>query len=654
MQSAEHADQEEAGPRKTGDMAELLAVDRREYVTPRKDSIDRRGEQYAPHQDKQPEHDQGVEQDKQAEEDEVSMFDELTLFAPGGEATEEAPAYETPAWPEQAGKLQDAEEAAAEEAPAYEPPAWPETSASKLLQHAEEGAAGCAEDAQAVHIHHNPAQHLPSSSANTLDAVTINSSPAEAAKVYIHAVPSQQRDLDAAEEALAQAADQSEEGSSSYAAGSFELTSSTAAQATEEQEDDNDHFNEAEFVSADTEPASLVELPSSAAAEEEGSKADAPSTVETEQQQPAPETEQAAHAAAAARSVMAQTSLRGAKDRQDEGDAGLEGANRSTTEEASDFVTVAENFVTSEEVTVEQPASSEDFIRVEEADSHGYEHLDLHDREVTVEGKLDDDGTDALQGVPGAFQSFKALFSKKSRFIRVPDAQEEDIDLGGDDVSSSSSEPDQDDNTRDNSTANKATSILPSFLRGATSSTTTTSTWWFPSSESSAAVAAEANETSPFARLGCTRAQRLVGFVVCALIGTVCMFLSLVRLPIVLIAPIHFALPYSLGNILALGATTFLVGPARQWQLIAAPHRRLAALGYVVAICCTLTSAVVLQSAVLTLVFVTAQFMSLVWYAASYIPYAQELLERSFFRRATFFRRSARAQENSVPGHIDL
>ncbi|EOD09736.1 hypothetical protein EMIHUDRAFT_47231, partial [Emiliania huxleyi CCMP1516] len=44
--------------------------------------------------------------------------------------------------------------------------------------------------------------------------------------------------------------------------------------------------------------------------------------------------------------------------------------------------------------------------------------------------------------------------------------------------------------------------------------------------------------------------------------------------------PVPFALKYTLGNILSLGASSFLVGPARQCRTMFAKERRAASLAY--------------------------------------------------------------------------
>ena len=55
--------------------------------------------------------------------------------------------------------------------------------------------------------------------------------------------------------------------------------------------------------------------------------------------------------------------------------------------------------------------------------------------------------------------------------------------------------------------------------------------------------------------------------------GMVCSFLSTFMVSMILIRPVKFALPYTLGALLSLGSTSFLVGPWRQLSSMFDPTR---------------------------------------------------------------------------------
>ena len=61
--------------------------------------------------------------------------------------------------------------------------------------------------------------------------------------------------------------------------------------------------------------------------------------------------------------------------------------------------------------------------------------------------------------------------------------------------------------------------------------------------------------------------------------------------------PLPFAFKYTAGNLLSLGATGFLVGPARQARGMLAPSRRVASLVYGASLVSTLLSTLLLRRA---------------------------------------------------------
>ena len=87
--------------------------------------------------------------------------------------------------------------------------------------------------------------------------------------------------------------------------------------------------------------------------------------------------------------------------------------------------------------------------------------------------------------------------------------------------------------------------------------------------------------------------------------------------------PLPFAFKYTAGNLLSLGATGFLVGPARQARGMLAPSRRVASLVYGASLVSTLLSTLLLRRASLSLLFILLQMLALTWYTLSYVPYGQ-------------------------------
>ena len=132
------------------------------------------------------------------------------------------------------------------------------------------------------------------------------------------------------------------------------------------------------------------------------------------------------------------------------------------------------------------------------------------------------------------------------------------------------------------------------------------------------------SETDPCKCIDLTLQQRIWGFGICFSLGMVISVMS----SFLVLNPAKFALPYSVGNVLSLLSTGFLVGPRRQLHYACAPTRVWAFVIYIGCIICTLISALVLQKKFLTLLFVVVQFFAGLWYTASYIPYGREMLSR--------------------------
>ncbi|TMW61167.1 hypothetical protein Poli38472_013630 [Pythium oligandrum] len=125
-----------------------------------------------------------------------------------------------------------------------------------------------------------------------------------------------------------------------------------------------------------------------------------------------------------------------------------------------------------------------------------------------------------------------------------------------------------------------------------------------------------------------TKTQRMVGFAACFCIGYLISFASTFALIAGDGNGTRFGITYSVGNIVALCGSGFLVGPKQQVKLMMKPVRRVAAIIYLSMIIVVLAVAIAvpdLGGLVLFLVFV--QFVAAVWYSASYIPYGRKILK---------------------------
>ncbi len=121
--------------------------------------------------------------------------------------------------------------------------------------------------------------------------------------------------------------------------------------------------------------------------------------------------------------------------------------------------------------------------------------------------------------------------------------------------------------------------------------------------------------------------QRLVGAGFCFSAGLVMLLSSLASLTSLLLGnPVPFAVKFALGNLLSVGASTFVVGPSRQLRSMFAPERRAASAAYLSLLAATLFCALQLQSHLFTACALVLQLMAMAWYILSYIPFGQSSL----------------------------
>ncbi|EFJ19174.1 hypothetical protein SELMODRAFT_111302 [Selaginella moellendorffii] len=116
-----------------------------------------------------------------------------------------------------------------------------------------------------------------------------------------------------------------------------------------------------------------------------------------------------------------------------------------------------------------------------------------------------------------------------------------------------------------------------------------------------------------------TARQRAYGFVACLSLGIFCSFLS----SLVFFRPTKFAITFTIGNLLSLGSTGFLVGPRKQLDMMFDPVRILSTAIYIFSIFLALFCALHLHDRLLTILSIIIQAFALLWYSLSYIPFAQ-------------------------------
>jgi len=122
---------------------------------------------------------------------------------------------------------------------------------------------------------------------------------------------------------------------------------------------------------------------------------------------------------------------------------------------------------------------------------------------------------------------------------------------------------------------------------------------------------------------------RIKGFAACFTLGFVFSLLStfLMFLPGGLTI---FVVLYTLGNLMALGSTCFLMGPMKQLEKMFAATRAVASVVMLLSLVLTFVAVFALANNTLALLCVIIQFLAMTWYSLSYIPYARNAAKSCF------------------------
>ncbi|CAI5735982.1 unnamed protein product [Peronospora destructor] len=126
-----------------------------------------------------------------------------------------------------------------------------------------------------------------------------------------------------------------------------------------------------------------------------------------------------------------------------------------------------------------------------------------------------------------------------------------------------------------------------------------------------------------------SKKQRLTGFMSCFILG---FFVSIGSTVVLMVGSDNgtkFGITYSLGSIISLCSSGFLVGPKQQVKLMFKPVRCIATILYLVMIVVVLTVAIAApQLGLVVLLLVLIQSTAAVWYSASYILHGRTILAR--------------------------
>jgi len=116
--------------------------------------------------------------------------------------------------------------------------------------------------------------------------------------------------------------------------------------------------------------------------------------------------------------------------------------------------------------------------------------------------------------------------------------------------------------------------------------------------------------------------QRLWGFGICFIFGMVLSYMS----GFYIVRPAKFAILYTTGNLFAMGSTMFLMGPFSQLKRMFHPDRAIATVLYLTTMVLTVVVATRTGKVALVMPLIFLQWVALVWYSLSYIPFGQRIL----------------------------
>lgn len=129
--------------------------------------------------------------------------------------------------------------------------------------------------------------------------------------------------------------------------------------------------------------------------------------------------------------------------------------------------------------------------------------------------------------------------------------------------------------------------------------------------------------------------EKLLGWLTCFLGGLILSAISMGSFNDMLIGKNNkFAVTYTIGNIIGLAGTTFLVGPIQQFRNMADKSRLVASCIFIGSLIATLLSSVYIKVGIVIVFFVCVQWFAYMWYSLSYIPYGQQTV-LWIFRRLT-------------------
>ncbi|XP_071147565.1 uncharacterized protein [Mytilus edulis] len=143
-----------------------------------------------------------------------------------------------------------------------------------------------------------------------------------------------------------------------------------------------------------------------------------------------------------------------------------------------------------------------------------------------------------------------------------------------------------------------------------------------------------------------TKKQRILGFILCLLMGTFCFSLASLYIPLLILKARKFAVLYTLGSLFIISSFSLLWGPMNHFKHLFSVERLPFTTAYFGSMLATLYFSLWLRSTVFTVIFAVIQILAFVWYIVSYIPGGQTGLK--FFSKI-FYSVASKTASKTLP-----
>lgn len=122
--------------------------------------------------------------------------------------------------------------------------------------------------------------------------------------------------------------------------------------------------------------------------------------------------------------------------------------------------------------------------------------------------------------------------------------------------------------------------------------------------------------------------HRLYGFAGCLTLG---IFLSILSWVSIFQRNFTmFGILFTISNCVTIASSMFLAGPTSQIKRMFSESRIVATGVYFLAMVLTLVAALVVKSGLLVILCCVVQYLAMIWYALSYIPFARTMVKNCF------------------------